>query len=112
MTRNIGLPVNEPKEKPLKNEKDNPFNGSLTIRGKLFEGIVINAKAKRTAVIQKESLIYFEKFNSPIKIKTMLFQWFCVTSYKVKKSLSTLKFNGRIKLFSSCIKQQLSCFRV
>ena len=63
MTRNIGLPVNEPKEKPLKNEKNNPFNGSLTIRGKLFEGIVINAKAKRTAVIQKESLIYFEKFK-------------------------------------------------
>ena len=53
----------EPKEKPLKNEKNNPFNGSLTIRGKLFEGIVINAKAKRTAVIQKESLIYFEKFK-------------------------------------------------
>ena len=63
MTRNIGLPVKEPKEKPLKNEKDNPFNGSLTIRGKLFEGIVINAKAKRTAVIQKESLIYFDKFK-------------------------------------------------
>ena len=36
MTRNIGLPVNEPKEKPLKNEKNNPFNGSITIRGKLF----------------------------------------------------------------------------
>jgi len=63
MTRNIGLPVKEPKEKPLKNEKNNPFNGSLTIRGKLFEGVVINAKAKRTAVIQKESLIYFEKFK-------------------------------------------------
>ena len=63
MTRNIGLPVKEPKEKPLKNVKNNPFNGSLTIRGKLFEGIVINAKAKRTAVIQKESLIYFEKFK-------------------------------------------------
>jgi len=63
MTRNIGLPVKEPKEKPLKNEKSNPFNGSLTIRGKLFEGVVINAKAKRTAVIQKESLIYFEKFK-------------------------------------------------
>ena len=63
MTRNIGLPVKEPKEKPLENEKNNPFNGSLSIRGKLFEGIVINAKAKRTAVIQKESLIYFEKFK-------------------------------------------------
>ncbi|NMJ67559.1 MAG: 30S ribosomal protein S17, partial [Marine Group I thaumarchaeote] len=48
MTRDIGLPVMEPKKKPIKNENNNPFNGSLTIRGKLFEGIVINAKAKGT----------------------------------------------------------------
>ena len=63
MTRNIGLPVKEPKKKPAENENNNPFNGSLTIRGKLFEGIVINAKAKETAVIQKESPIYFKKFK-------------------------------------------------
>ena len=63
MTTNIGLPVKEPKGKPLENEKNNPFNGSLTIRGKLFEGIVINAKAKTTVVIQKELPIYFSKFK-------------------------------------------------
>ena len=63
MTRNIGLPVKEPKKKLVENEKNNPFNGSLSIRGKLFEGTVINAKAKGTAVIQKESPIYFKKFK-------------------------------------------------
>ena len=63
MTRNIGLPVKEPKKKSVENEINNPFNGSLTIRGKLFEGIVINAKAKGTVVIQKESPIYFKKFK-------------------------------------------------
>jgi small subunit ribosomal protein S17 len=63
MTRDIGLPVMEPKKKPIKNENNNPFNGSLTIRGKLFEGIVINAKAKGTAVIQKESMVHFKKFK-------------------------------------------------
>ena len=63
MKRNIGLPVKELKKKPVKNENNNPFNGSLSIRGKLFEGIVINAKAKQTAVIQKESPIYFTKFK-------------------------------------------------
>jgi small subunit ribosomal protein S17 len=66
MTRNIGLPVIEPKKKPVKNENNNPFNGSLTIRGKLFEGIVINAKAKGTAVIQKESPVYFKKFKRAV----------------------------------------------
>ena len=63
MTKNIGLPVKEPKKEAVENESNNPFNGSLAIRGKLFEGIVINAKAKGTAVIQKESPIYFTKFN-------------------------------------------------
>jgi len=63
MTRNIGLPVKELKKKPVKNEKNNPFNGSLSIRGKIFEGIVINAKAKGTVVIERESLIDFTKFK-------------------------------------------------
>ena len=63
MTRNIGLPVKELKKKPNENENNNPFNGSLSIRGKIFEGIVINAKAKGTVVIERESLIEFSKFK-------------------------------------------------
>ena len=63
MTRNIGLPVKAPKKKPVENENNNPFNGSLSIRGKIFEGIVINAKAKGTVVIERESLIDFTKFK-------------------------------------------------
>ena len=63
MTRNIGLPVKELKKKPVENEKNNPFNGSLSIRGKIFEGTVINAKAKGTVVIERESLIDFTKFK-------------------------------------------------
>ena len=63
MTRNIGLPVKESNGKITDNEKNNPFNGTLSIRGKLFEGTVINAKAKSTVVIQKESPIYFSKFK-------------------------------------------------
>ena len=63
MTRNIGLPVKELNKKPDENEDNNPFNGSLSIRGKIFEGIVINAKAKGTVVIERESLIDFTKFK-------------------------------------------------
>ena len=63
MTRNIGLPVKELKKEPVENENNNPFNGSLSIRGKIFEGIVINAKAKGTVVIERESLIEFSKFK-------------------------------------------------
>ena len=63
MTRNIGIPVKTSLKKSIQNDSNNPFNGSLSVRGKTFEGIVINAKGKRTVTIQKESPIYFTKFR-------------------------------------------------
>ena len=63
MTRNIGLPVAEPKKDIDPNDKKNPFNGTLPIRGKLFEGTVIKSSAKNTIVIEKESPVYFTKFK-------------------------------------------------
>ena len=63
MTRNIGIPIKEPVKKSMENDNNNPFNGSLSVRGKLFEGTVINAKAKKTVVIQKDLPIYFTKFK-------------------------------------------------
>ena len=63
MTRNIGIPIKESVKKSMENESNNPFNGSLSVRGKTFEGIVIKAKAKQTVTLQKESPIYFTKFR-------------------------------------------------
>ena len=59
-----GVDIEEVAEnKPDKNDKKNPFNGTLSIRGKLFEGKVVKTKAKHTIVIQKESPVYFSKFK-------------------------------------------------
>ena len=63
MTRDIGLSISAPKKKPDDNNKKNPFNGTLQIRGKLFEGTVISTSAKNTVVIEKESPVYFTKFK-------------------------------------------------
>lgn len=63
MTRDIGLSVATPKKNPDDDDKKNPFNGTLSIRGKLFEGTVISAGAKNTVVVEKESPIYFTKFK-------------------------------------------------
>ena len=63
MNRNIGLKIKSPKNEPDKNDKKNPFNGTLSIRGKLFEGKVVRTKAKDTVVIQKESPVYFSKYK-------------------------------------------------
>ena len=63
MTKNIGLPVKEPGREADDSDRKNPFNGTLSIRGKLFEGIAIKTRAKDTIVIEKESPIYFTKFK-------------------------------------------------
>ena len=63
MARNIGISVKKSTKSPISGEKNNPFNGSLSIRGKLFEGTVVNAKAKHTVTIEKKSFINFSKFR-------------------------------------------------
>ena len=63
MTRNIGIDVKAPKEAPREGDKKNPFNGTLPIRGKLFEGKVVKSKGKDTVVLQKEAPVYFSKFK-------------------------------------------------
>ena len=63
MTQNIGLSVKKPTKKPLDNESNNPFAGSLSVRGKIFEGVVTKAKAKGTVVIERNAPIYFTKFR-------------------------------------------------
>lgn len=61
MTKNIGIPVTVPKKECT--DKHCPFHGALSVRGKLFEGKVVSAKAKNTIVLQKESPVYFSKFK-------------------------------------------------
>ena len=63
MTRHIGLAVKTPTKKPLDNQHNNPFAGSLTIHGKIFEGVVTKAKAKDTVVLERNAPIYFTKFR-------------------------------------------------
>ena len=61
MTKNIGLKVKEPKNECT--DQNCPFHGSLSIRGKLFDGKVTSSKAKQTITLQKDAPIYFSKFK-------------------------------------------------
>ena len=72
MSRNIGIKVKSPEKKPDENDKKNPFNGTLSIRGKRFEGKVVKTKAQNTVVIQKESPIYFSKFKRYARSKNSI----------------------------------------
>ena len=60
MTRNIGMKVPTPKDEADDGDQKNPFNGTLSVRGKLFQGKVVKAKAKNTVVLQKEIPTYFQ----------------------------------------------------
>ena len=70
MTRNIGLPVPEPQNECT--DKHCPFHGILSVRGKLFEGKVVSAKAKKTIVLQRESPVYISKFKRYARSKNTI----------------------------------------
>lgn len=70
MTKNIGLPVAVPDKECT--DKHCPFHGHLSVRGKLFEGKVVSAKAKNTIVLQKESPLYFSKFKRYARSKNTI----------------------------------------
>ncbi len=63
MTRNIGIKVTTSESKIKDGDMKNPFNGTLSIRGKIFEGVVVSASAKNTVVIEKDSPVRFSKFK-------------------------------------------------
>jgi len=79
MTKNIGLPVKEPKKKAVENESNNPFNGSLTIRGKLFEGVVINAKAKGTLLFKRNLQFISQNLKDLDEVKIKFMHMFHLT---------------------------------
>ena len=70
MTKNIGIKVNEPTREC--SDKNCPFHGDLSIRGKLFDGKVTGDKAKQTITLTKEEPIYFSKFKRYARAKSTI----------------------------------------
>jgi small subunit ribosomal protein S17 len=52
MVRNIGVSVVPPRKSC--NDDLCPFHGTLSVRGKLFRGIVVSSKAKKMVVVSHE----------------------------------------------------------
>jgi small subunit ribosomal protein S17 len=51
-------------KKPKKTCEDRncPFHGSLAVRGRIFNGIVLSAKMDKTVIVQREYLQFSTKF--------------------------------------------------
>jgi small subunit ribosomal protein S17 len=52
-------------KKPKKTceDKNCPFHGELSVRGRVLDGVVISAKMDKTAVIRRDYLHYVPKFK-------------------------------------------------
>merc|ERR1712224_600712 len=64
--RNVGLGIKCPKEAQDGNyvDKECPFTGNVSIRGRILKGMVISAgKMKRTIVLRRNYLHYIKKYN-------------------------------------------------
>jgi len=51
-------------KKPKKtcNDSNCPFHGDLPIRGRVLEGVVVNAKMDKTVIVKRDYLYYVPKF--------------------------------------------------
>lgn len=63
--KNIGLGFKTPKEAIEGNyiDKKCPFTSNVSIRGKIFKGIVISTKMQRTIIVRRDYLHYVPKYN-------------------------------------------------
>ncbi|HIE41535.1 MAG TPA: 30S ribosomal protein S17 [Candidatus Aenigmarchaeota archaeon] len=59
--RSIGLEVKYPEEKC--ESRDCPFHGTLKIRGRIFDGIVVSLKPQNTVVIERHYLKFISKYE-------------------------------------------------
>ena len=52
-------------KKPKKscNDKNCPFHGSLPVRGRVLEGVVVSAKMDKTVIVRRDYLHYVPKFK-------------------------------------------------
>ncbi len=44
------------------NDRDCPFHGSLRIRGRVLEGVIVKSKASKMVVVEREYLHYVPKY--------------------------------------------------
>ena len=59
--RNIGIPNVEPPEKTC-DDNNCPFHGSLSVRGRVMEGVVTSTRMHKTLVFQQDYLSLNKKY--------------------------------------------------
>ena len=60
--KDIGIDVENPRN-PWDGDVNDPFYGTLSVRGQILRGIVLKAKAQRTVVVQIDKMKYDTKYE-------------------------------------------------
>ena len=63
--KNVGLGFTTPKEAISGSyiDKKCPFTGNVSIRGRIFRGMVVSTKMTRTIIVRRHYLHYIKKYN-------------------------------------------------
>jgi len=61
--RDIGIDVRSPKREPAPDDRFNPFNGSLPVRGLTIVGTVVTDRMPGTVIVEKERSHFVPKFQ-------------------------------------------------
>ena len=57
------MAVSLKKPKKTCNDKNCPFHGQLSIRGRILDGVVVSAKMNKTVIVRRDYLYYVPKFK-------------------------------------------------
>tara|TARA_B100001750_G_C15494392_1_gene593242 strand:+ start:1522 stop:1863 length:342 start_codon:yes stop_codon:yes gene_type:complete len=60
--RDIGIDVQAPSN-PWDGDRNDPFYGTLPVRGQILKGVVLRAKAQKTVVVQVNKMKYDTKYE-------------------------------------------------
>ena len=61
-TQNIGVKIGKSPEKSC-TDKNCPFHGSISLRGKVFEGTVTSTKRQKTVTVRRDFLFKVKKYK-------------------------------------------------
>lgn len=71
MKKNVGYNIESQVEATTdSNDNKCPFTGSVSVRGKTFEGVVVSDSMTRTVKVEWESLVKDTKFNRYFKTRS------------------------------------------
>ncbi len=70
MKKTIGYNIESDVKAEPSNDKNCPYTGNVSVRGKMFEGTVVSALMAKTVKVEWETMVKDSKYNRYLKNRT------------------------------------------